>query len=126
MQSARLRSVIIAIAMIANLAGCTSTTLDGSWTSPAFAGKRIDAPVMVVGLARDDTLRRIYEDEMVARLVARGTRATQSHALVPGSLGSDAHEPSEVAHGFADAATMVESQGFRPGRDPHDFWVRQR
>lgn len=92
MRPAGLTSVVIAVALLANLAGCASTTLDGSWTSPEFAGKRIDAPVLVVGLARDDTLRRIYEDEMVARLTARGARATQSHALVPGSLGSDAHE----------------------------------
>jgi histidinol-phosphatase (PHP family) len=41
------------------------------------------------------------------------------------SFGSDAHEPSEVAHGFSDAVAMVESQGFRPGRDQHDFWIRR-
>jgi histidinol-phosphatase (PHP family) len=41
------------------------------------------------------------------------------------SFGSDAHQPSEVAHNFADAMAMVESQGFRPGRDQHDFWIRR-
>ena len=92
MGPARLTSVIAAVTMIANLAGCASTTLDGSWTSPGFAGKRIDAPVLVVGMARDDTVRRVYEDEMVAKLVARGVKATQSYVSVPGSLGSDAHE----------------------------------
>jgi hypothetical protein len=103
----RLINVITAFAMIANLAGCASTTLDGSWTSPEFAGKRIDAPVLVVGLARDDTLRRIYEDEIVARLLARGTRATQSHALVPGSLGSDAHERLTAAARKAGARYLL-------------------
>lgn len=88
----RLTSAIAAITMIANLAGCASTTLDGSWTSPGFAGKRIDAPVLVVGMARDDTVRRVYEDEMVTKLVALGVKATQSYVSVPGSLGSDAHE----------------------------------
>lgn len=92
MRRARLTGVITAIAMIANLAGCASTTLDGSWTSSEFAGKRIDAPVLVVGMARDDTLRRVYEDEMVARLLARGVKATKSYASLPGSLGSDADE----------------------------------
>jgi hypothetical protein len=100
-------NVITAIAMIAILTGCASTTLDGSWTSLEFAGKRIDAPVLVVGLARDDTLRRIYEDEMVARLVARGARATQSHALVPGSLGSDAHERLAAAARKAGARYLL-------------------
>jgi hypothetical protein len=92
MRPARLTGVITAIAMIANLAGCASTTLDGSWMSSEFAGKRIDAPVLVVGVTRDDTVRRVYEDAMVAKLVARGIKATQSHASEPGSLGTDAPE----------------------------------
>jgi histidinol-phosphatase (PHP family) len=40
------------------------------------------------------------------------------------SFGSDAHNPTLVAHGFAEATAMVEAQGFRAGRAPHDFWVR--
>jgi histidinol-phosphatase (PHP family) len=41
------------------------------------------------------------------------------------SFGSDAHQPSLVAHGFEDAAAMVEAHGFHPGRHPHDFWRRR-
>jgi histidinol-phosphatase (PHP family) len=41
------------------------------------------------------------------------------------SFGSDAHQPSLVGHGFADASAMVEAHGFRPGRDPYDFWRRR-
>jgi hypothetical protein len=107
MGRARLTNVISAIAMMAILAGCASTTLDGSWTSPEFAGKRIDALVLVAGLARDDTMRRVYEDEMVAKLVARGTRATQSHASVPGSLGSDAQERLAAAARKAGARYLL-------------------
>lgn len=40
------------------------------------------------------------------------------------SFASDAHEPAALATGFAAAAAMVGGAGFRPGRDPHDFWVR--
>lgn len=40
------------------------------------------------------------------------------------SFGSDAHLPAAVATGFAEAAAMVEAQGFRPGRTPLDFWTR--
>jgi histidinol-phosphatase (PHP family) len=40
------------------------------------------------------------------------------------TFGSDAHRPDDVAAGFAQAAAMVEAQGFRPGRDPHDRWRR--
>ena len=40
------------------------------------------------------------------------------------TFGSDAHDPTAVARGFAGAAAMVEALGFRPGRHPHDFWTR--
>jgi histidinol-phosphatase (PHP family) len=40
------------------------------------------------------------------------------------SFGSDAHRPAMVAAGFAEAATVAEAAGFRPGRHPFDHWVR--
>jgi histidinol-phosphatase (PHP family) len=40
------------------------------------------------------------------------------------SFGSDAHAPEAVAHSFADAAAMVEAQGFRPGATLDDLWRR--
>jgi histidinol-phosphatase (PHP family) len=40
------------------------------------------------------------------------------------TFGSDAHLPSAVAHGFADAARMAEAYGFRPGGNPYDLWSR--
>jgi histidinol-phosphatase (PHP family) len=39
------------------------------------------------------------------------------------TFGSDAHDPPELARGFAAAAAMAEAHGFRPGRHPHDFWT---
>lgn len=41
------------------------------------------------------------------------------------AFGSDAHEPRLVGRGFAEAAAVVESCGFHPGRTPHDFWSRR-
>ncbi|HEV7654595.1 MAG TPA: PHP domain-containing protein [Mycobacteriales bacterium] len=40
------------------------------------------------------------------------------------AFGSDAHEPLALADGLADAAAMVEAQGFRAGRHPYDVWIR--
>jgi histidinol-phosphatase (PHP family) len=40
------------------------------------------------------------------------------------TFGSDAHDPAVLAHDFAAAAAMVRAHGFRPGRDPHDRWMR--
>ncbi|MEV4168301.1 PHP domain-containing protein [Nonomuraea sp. NPDC049709] len=41
------------------------------------------------------------------------------------TFGSDAHDPSSVAHGFRKAADMAAAHGFRPGRHPYDFWGRR-
>ena len=40
------------------------------------------------------------------------------------TFGSDAHDPTGIAHGFAEAAAMVEAHGFRVGRHPYDVWTR--
>lgn len=40
------------------------------------------------------------------------------------SFGSDAHDGPKVGGGFAEAAAMAESKGFRPQADPLDFWRR--
>ena len=40
------------------------------------------------------------------------------------SFGSDSHEPSRIAAGFATAAAMVEAAGFRPAADPTGHWRR--
>jgi hypothetical protein len=71
------------------LAACAATTVDGTWTRPEMAGQRIDGPVLVVGVARDETVRRIYEDDMAAKLAARGLKATRSYEVVPGALDGE-------------------------------------
>ncbi|MEW5810331.1 MAG: PHP domain-containing protein [Actinomycetota bacterium] len=40
------------------------------------------------------------------------------------SFGSDAHRPAHVGRHFDLAVDIVEGAGFRPGRDPFDFWRR--
>jgi len=71
------------------LAACAATTVDGTWSHPGTAGQRIEGPVLVVGVARDETVRRIYEDDMAAKLAARGIGATRSYEVVPGALDGE-------------------------------------
>jgi hypothetical protein len=71
---------LAALAAAAALTACSSTRVDAVWTDPAAAGRKVEAPVMVVGVARDPTVRRQYEDQMVAAHKARGLAATPSYA----------------------------------------------
>jgi len=95
----------IALALL--LAACASTTVDGTWLRPEFAGSRIDGPVLVVGLARDETVRRPYEDDMAAKLAARGVKALRSYDTVAGMLNGDSHERLLAAARSAGARYLL-------------------
>jgi histidinol-phosphatase (PHP family) len=40
------------------------------------------------------------------------------------TFASDAHRPDDLAAGFTEAVRVAQAAGFRPGPDPHGFWVR--
>ena len=87
-----------------------------------------------------------YEEEMrvILRAAAQSGRVlevntTRGNVLCPGhivlrwwreaggravSFGSDAHDPDKIAAGFEPARQMVESVGFKPAKDPTDYWRR--
>jgi histidinol-phosphatase (PHP family) len=79
-----------------------------------------------------------FEDDFrhALRVLADGGRALEVNTKVPLhpeilgwwreesgqaiTFGSDAHDPTLLARGFAEAAAMVEAYGFRSGRHPYD------
>jgi histidinol-phosphatase (PHP family) len=88
-------------------------------------------------------LEKDYEEEYraVFRALARTGRALEVNTSSPLasvdqvrwfreeggeaiSFGSDGHQPGAVGQRFDLAVDVVESAGFRPGRDPFDFWRR--
>ena len=63
------------------LASCSTTTIVDQWQSPGYTGgpfKRI----LVVGITKEAMTRRIFEDEFVKQLKARGTDAIASYTLI--------------------------------------------
>jgi histidinol-phosphatase (PHP family) len=54
-------------------------------------------------------------------IVLRWWREVGGQAI---SFGSDAHDPDKIAAGFEPARQMVESLGFKPAKDPTDYWRR--
>lgn len=65
-------------------AGCATraTSIDAQWVNPQFRGAKAVRSVMVFGLTRDGTTRRLFEDRMVAQLSAAGVRAVQSYMSI--------------------------------------------
>jgi len=65
------------------LSACTSTQFNAQWLNPE-AGSRLPVKnILVIGISRDTTARRVYEDTMVAQLAARGVKAQPSYRSLP-------------------------------------------
>ena len=104
----RLASVALLGAAVLVLSGCAaSTAINAQWVNPQ-AGNRLPVKsVMVMGISRDSTARRIYEDAMVVELNARGIKAVQSYKSLPGEGPAEQQAiQAAVASAGADAVLI--------------------
>jgi hypothetical protein len=108
---------VLIVAAAAVLVGCASTTLEGSWTRPGFGGKQLDGAVLVAGITRDETMRRVFEDDMAAKLSARGVKTTASYTVVPSKLGPDDFEKLVDAARKSGARYLLSTALIGQGRE---------
>jgi hypothetical protein len=76
---------VLTLAML--LSACVSTQLNSVWKDPAYQAR--PAKIMVVGVAKVPVNRRIFEDEFVSQLKARGTDAIASYTVLPDKQQDD-------------------------------------
>jgi hypothetical protein len=69
------------IALLA-LAGCAATSLVNQWKNPEYAGGAFQR-VLVVGVTKQASIRRTFEDQFVSQLKATGVDAVQSYTVLP-------------------------------------------
>ncbi len=74
--------IVSILALLAVTACAAPTVLNTQWLDPQFSAKPIKA-ILVVGITRDSTNRRVFEDAMVALLVERGVKASPSYRFAP-------------------------------------------
>lgn len=103
-----LQGVLLAAAAVIALSGCvTSTELNAQWVNPQ-AGNRLPVKsVMVMGINRDSTARRIYEDAMVAQLAARGVKSVQSYKSLPGDGPAEQQAIQSALAGIGADAVLI-------------------
>jgi len=65
------------------VAACSSTTMSGSWSDPAFKNKVKN--VYIIGIAKNETTRRIFEDAFSGNLGTHGVRTVSSYKDLPNS-----------------------------------------
>jgi histidinol-phosphatase (PHP family) len=102
----------------------------------------IDYPIRYWPKHQDAFDVSVFEEEFryALRATAQSGRALEINTRIPlhsilvrwwhdeggdaVTFGSDAHEPSAIAHGFREAADMAEAHGFRPGTNAYELWAR--
>jgi len=76
------RTIVLALAAL-TLAACSpATTLVSQWGNPEFVGKPFKR-ILVIAVTPDQIGQRIFEDQMVAQLGARGVTAVQGYRFLP-------------------------------------------
>jgi len=81
-----IRIVPAALALCA-LTGCATTEISSTWKDPAYHGH--PNRIMVIGMTKQITNRRVFEDEFVRLIKSRGTDAVASYTVLPGKLDTD-------------------------------------
>jgi len=69
------------------LTACSTTQIKSVWKEPSYLGQ--PQRVMVVAVAKEPINRRIFEDEFVLQLKARGTDAIASYTVLPDRSQND-------------------------------------
>jgi hypothetical protein len=65
------------------LTGCSTTSVSGSWKNPGFSGKV--SHIYIVGIAKQETNRRIFEDRFSSQLATYGVTGIASYRDLPAS-----------------------------------------
>ena len=76
----RIVGSLIAAALL--LGGCAATRIVNQWSDPSYTAVSFKR-IMVIGVSKQTSIRRTFEDEFVAQLRAAGTDAAPSYKFIP-------------------------------------------
>ncbi len=76
----RIVGSLIAAALL--LGGCAATQIVNQWSNPIYAAASFKR-ILVIGVTKQTSIRRTFEDEFVAQLRAAGTDAAPSYEFTP-------------------------------------------
>ena len=79
-----LRLFVIVVSLV--LCACSTVSVTNQWRDPSWAGPPA-SNVVVVGISRSDTMRRVFEDTFAQQLQAAGVQAAASYTQIPPGNG---------------------------------------
>ena len=75
------RVFFVAIAVAFVLAGCAATKIVTEWSNPDYASPRFKK-ILVIGVSKQPSIRRTFEEEFVNKLKAAGVDAVPSYLYI--------------------------------------------
>lgn len=81
-----LRYVLLALSL--TLAACSTFSVSNQWKDPSWPGPPA-SNVLVLGITKSDTYRRVFEDTFAQQLQAAGVHAEQSYNQIPAGESSE-------------------------------------
>jgi hypothetical protein len=108
MQLSPVRVLVVAIAAVAFVfAGCSATKIVTEWSNPDYASPRFKK-IFVIGVSKQPSIRRTFEDEFVNKLKAARVDAVPSYLYVPedGQI-DEARMDQVVRQANADAVVIT-------------------
>ena len=99
--------VAVLVVLGALLGGCASTALRDSWRDPQWSGRPLKN-VLVIGVARSQSNRRVFEDGFAQALQGEGVGGRASYPILPeeGAI-PNARIKEAVAQAGADAVLIT-------------------
>ncbi|MET0232668.1 MAG: DUF4136 domain-containing protein [Rhodanobacteraceae bacterium] len=112
----------IALVLVLTLAACASTTVRDQWKDPSFRGPPATNAV-VVGIAKSETTRRVFEDTFAQQLTAAGVHAVAAYTQVkPGDDGR-IQLPEFVRQSSADVVIATRVQRVQQKTDVYPTYT---
>ena len=82
------------VTMLLSVGGCSSLKVVETWNKPAVQGHRYQK-ILILGIARDENIRKMFEDIVVAELRRNQVSAVQGYTIIP-ELNPDKTTRAEV------------------------------
>jgi hypothetical protein len=81
MAMSSVRVVLLGIAVAFVLAGCAATKIVAEWNNPDYVSPRFKK-ILVIGVSKQPSIRRTFEEEFVNKLKASGVDAAPSYLYI--------------------------------------------
>ena len=99
------------------LTACATTKLSGTWKDESLSGKKFQK-LLIIGAAKQQQVRELFEDEFIRQLEAQGVKAIPSYTLIPAEKMLDKETiVSHIAENRIDAVLITRLTGSKGERE---------